>query len=349
MLSLLKIRVPALMGAGAALLVCAVLPLGVQAQSRILPQAQAQTTTMAAAPLRRVFEQRGITVTVQYANADAARQHNEVRRVIGAGLDTFVELFGGLPRDSVGRVHGRIRVELSAARRGEGESDPGLVRVAMGREPMFGFYTWQMTLLHELFHLWSAESFRYNTDEEQWFNEGAAEFYTLQTAARLGFIKNDQVPATFAIPVTFYSTSLDAGRMSLRKAGSNPALKRDHYFLVYHGGLTAVMMLDYEIRRGSRGQRSMNDVMRWLYRSFDAMARRYTVKDIERGAKEMTGVDVSSFLDRYVSGSDIIPVGKYFSLGETSLNLARNPIVPADQRRRVDPVLEATLGLVVKN
>ncbi|MGH7460066.1 MAG: hypothetical protein ACREMA_03435 [Longimicrobiales bacterium] len=298
--------------------------------------------------MRRVFEQRGMTVTVQYANAEAAGRHAEVRRIIGGGLNSYIELFGGLPRDSVGRSHGRLRVELSIAPRGEGDADPGLVRVAMGREPMLGFYTWQMTLLHELFHLWSAESFRYNTDEEQWFNEGAAEFYTLQTAARLGLMRKDQVPATFAIPVTFYSSALDAGRMSMRKAGSTPALKRDHYFLVYHGGLTAVLSLDYEIRRRSQGQRSMNDVMRWLYRSFDAQARRYTTKDIERGAKETTGVDIGDFLGRYVSGSDIIPVGRYFSLGETALSLARNPVLPADQRRAVDPLLAASLGLSLK-
>ena len=325
----------------ALLFLCVFLPRSLAAQAQVQAQPQPQ-------PLRRVFEQRGTTVTVQYANAEAASRHAEVRRVIGSGLDTYMELFGGLPRDSVGRSHGRLRVELRMAQRGEGNADPGLVQVTMGREPMMGYYTWQMVLLHELFHLWSAESFRYQSEEEQWFNEGAAEFYTLQTAARLGLIRNDQVPATFAIPVAFYSTALDAGRMSMRKAGSTPTLKRDHYFLVYHGGLTALLALDYEIRRQSRGQRSMNDVMRWLYRSFDAQARRYTLKDIERGARETTGVDIGDFLGRHVSGSDIIPLGRYFSLGETALNLARNSVVPADQRRPVDPLLAASLGLALK-
>jgi hypothetical protein len=297
------------------------------------------------AGLQRSFEHANLRVNVQYASADAARRHAQVESLLRGGLSVYTSLFGGLPREPSGRPYAQLRVALSLAERGEGSADAGVVQVALGWEPMFGFYTWQMTLLHELFHLWSAESFRYRTGEEQWFNEGAAEFYTLQTAARLGLITSDEVPATFAVPIGFYNAARGLGTLSMRAAGSTPASKFEHYFLVYHGGFTSLFTLDYQIRRRTNGQKSLDDLMRWLYQNFDAQTRRYSLVDLERGLRETSGVDFSEFMGTHVAGTQAIQVGRYVNLGELSLELARNSVRPTNQRVVSDSVLLRSIGL----
>jgi predicted metalloprotease with PDZ domain len=286
-----------------------------------------------------------VDVRIEYADEAAATVDSVVRDLVPRALEEYRRLFGGMPKDASGEEIVDLRIELSRAPRGEGNSDPGVVQVAMGDEPMFGFYDWQQVLLHELFHLWSAETFRYGTDAEQWFNEGAAELYALRTAARLGLIEPERVPANAATLVGFYLTSRNVERLSMREAGSTPENKRENYFLVYDGGFTAALVLDYEIRRRTEGRRSLDDLMRWLYVHFDAGERRYGMDDLVRGLRETGAGEFADFFSRHVDGRESIPVWRHLDLGRMSLELTRNAVRPAEQRQVTDETLAATLGI----
>jgi hypothetical protein len=300
------------------------------------------------------FNASGIRVALVLADTGARPLRTEAERVVRGGLEAFTAIFGGSPRDPAGRTARALTVRLSAGVANEGDSDPGVVTVVAGERPVFGFYTWRMVLLHELFHLWSAESFRYRDDREQWFNEGVAEYYTLRTATRLGLVAPEAAPGIVGAVAGFYSTAPGLGRVSLREAGSTPDNKRAHYVLVYHGGWLAGTVLDVDLRRHSKGARSLDDLMRWLYAKRDAGRRRYGLDDLVEGLETATGRDYRAFMSRYVDGTEVLPVREYLDLGDAALATYRRVAIEALVARgqpapvqppALDPALAAALGL----
>ncbi|HEY9228389.1 MAG TPA: hypothetical protein VIP11_17155, partial [Gemmatimonadaceae bacterium] len=191
-----------------------------------------------------------------------ARLESELRALLPGALSRYRELFGGLPLGSNGRPLDTVTVDITAAPVGEGTADAGIVRVAVGEVPAFGFYDWRLVLLHEVFHLWNGESFRYSSGAEQWFNEGITEFYTMQTAARLGVVDPLRAVDVTAIGLGFYGSAPDLGTRAIVDAASTPELKFRNYFLVYGGGWMAGLILDHDIRTRTRGRRSLDDLMR---------------------------------------------------------------------------------------
>ncbi len=193
----------------------------------------------------------------------------EVRSLLEGAFLRYSDLFGGRPRDATGLPLDSITISLVSAPVGEGDAIPGAVRIAVGEHPVFGFYDWRLTLLHETFHLWSAHSFRYAGGAEQWFNEGITEFYTAQTAARLGLLEPLRAVGIAATALGFYASAPGLGTLALVDAADTPALKFQNYFLVYTGGWMAGLVLDHDIRTRTDGQRSLDDLMRRMYQLFD--------------------------------------------------------------------------------
>jgi predicted metalloprotease with PDZ domain len=145
--------------------------------------------------------------------------------------------------------------------------------------------------------------------------------------------------------VGFYLTSENLERLSMREAGSTPENKRENYFLVYDGGFAAALVLDYEIRTRTEGRQSLDVLMPWLYRHFDAGEKRYGLEDLVRGLRETGAGEFADFFARHVDGREAIPVWRYFDLGELSLELTRNTLRPPDQRQIPDETLAAALGI----
>jgi predicted metalloprotease with PDZ domain len=287
------------------------------------------------------FTASGIAVSLVLQDRGATALRPDAERVLRAGLDELTTIFNGPPRDSTGHPALRLTVNLSTGVAGEGDSDPGVLTIVAGEQPLFGFYSWRLVVLHELVHLWSAETFRYRDNREQWFNEGVAEYYMLRTATRRGFVAPETAPAIAAMAAGFYTSAPGAGHLSLREAGRTPANKREHYFLVYHGGWMAATILDVDIRRRTRGTRSLDDLMRWLYANRDARARRYALDDLIRGLKAASGLDYAAFMESYVEGKAVLPIGEYLDLGNVALGEYRH-LAP------LDPALAAALGLTAR-
>lgn len=299
------------------------------------------------------FTASGISVTIAHSS-DARAFVAEATNVIRAGLDEYVGVFGGPPRDGVGQASRALTVRLSVGVSNEGDSDPGIVSLTIAERPLFGFYSWQLVLLHELFHLWSAGSFRYQDDREQWFNEGATEYYTLRTATRRGFVRPETAPAIAAMAAGFYASAPGLGRLSLREAGRTPANKRANYFLVYHGGWMAATLIDVDLRRRSNGTRSLDDLLRWLYQNRDAQTRRYTLDDLVTALRTRTGRDYGQFVSQYIDGTTTLPLSAYVDFGGAAFDIYRQKAIdelqtrgrtPPVQRPQLEPAVAGALGI----
>jgi predicted metalloprotease with PDZ domain len=287
------------------------------------------------------FRAAGMDVTVRFRDERLRQMETQVRPVLTGALERYTELFGGRPRGSDGQPLSQLTVLVQADQLGGGDADPGVVHLLLSRQPVFGFYDWRMTLLHELFHLWSAESFAPAGAAEQWFNEGAAEFYALQTAARLQISDDVTTIRNAGTMVGFYASALGQDRMSLAEAGQQ---KERHHFLVYHGGFTAALVLDRSIRGASGNARSLDNLMPWLFANHDRDARRYTVMDLARGLRDAAGFDAAELFARSIMGRLPLSPAPVLNLGELARNLQAGRAGMRDLPAP-DPLLLASLGL----
>lgn len=290
------------------------------------------------------FRAVGMDVTIRFREDRLRQMESQMKPLLTEALERYVEIFGGRPRGSDGQPLAQLTVHVQSDPLGGGDSDIGVIHLLVGRQPLFGFHDWKLTLLHEMFHLWSAQSFRYVGPAVQWFNEGSAEFYALQTAARLGLQDDVTTIRNAATMVGFYASAVAQDKTSLTEAGQQTGR---HYFLNYHGGFTATLLLDRAIRERSGGAKSMDDVMRWLYANFDRESRLYSTMDVARGVREAGGHDATELFAKSVLGRLPLPVSASVNLGELAQAVqgarAGMPDLPA-----ADRFLLASLGLTGK-
>ncbi|WP_372628119.1 hypothetical protein [Arsukibacterium sp.] len=279
----------------------------------------------AAGIVKQTIRLDNITLHYEFADAQSVAMQPEFTKTINAGFQYYRQLFAGYPRDLEGTFYTDITVHVRHGKYLSGEADPQLLMLTWSDSKMFGIHNWQTLLLHEIFHLWSAESFRYHDGREHWFNEGFAEFYTFKAATELGLISARDALAIAAVPVGFYHSAAGLGRLSMREAGNNNKLKFDNYFLVYHGGWVAAMVLDHDIRSRTANQYSLDDAMRMLYQHYPRDKKLYRSEDIVIVLKATSGLDYRLFFKRYIDGTQPLPVAGYFDLGKALWDFEFNP------------------------
>lgn len=273
------------------------------------------TTARADAPALKTVHADGVTLHYTLRDAQSLAKEPEITTVAVAGFNHFTALFGSLPRDAQGKPYRELNIRVRHGEHLRGEADPGLVMLTWSDTKLLGHMNWKTLLLHELFHLWSGESFRYRDQREQWFNEGVSEFYAWQAATRLGIVTPNEALSIAALPIGCYHGSSNLGRISLRQAARDDRAKRENYFLVYHGGWTAAMLLDHDIRTRSGGMRSLDDLMRWLHANYPAQERRYDMEALLLGLHNATGLDYRNAFHDYIDGTETLPTSRHLDVG----------------------------------
>jgi predicted metalloprotease with PDZ domain len=72
----------------------------------------------------------------------------------------------------------------------------------------------------------------------------------------------------------------------------------------YDKGAILGFLLDLEIRRQSKGAKSLDDVMRYLYAEFYKHGRNYTPADFQKACELIAGSSLEQFFARYVRGRE---------------------------------------------
>ncbi|PKF54661.1 hypothetical protein CW748_15495 [Alteromonadales bacterium alter-6D02] len=272
----------------------------------------------------KVVQLENVTINYHFMDEQSVKKENEINQLTNKAFLSYTKFFGGLPRDKKGVEYSEISIHVRQGKYLGGEADPKLIILSWNNGKTFGFSTWQRILLHELFHLWSAESFRYQDGREHWFNEGFSEFYTFKTAVELGLISSEEMLAVVSSVIGYYSTSSGLGKISMRRAGRTNKLKFENYFLVYGGGWVVAMVLDHDIRKRTNNNKSIDELMRWMYVNFHRDKKLYSLGDITQGLKYTTGIDYSNFMKSFVDGNKILPVSDYLSISDAQWALTFN-------------------------
>jgi predicted metalloprotease with PDZ domain len=258
------------------------------------------------------FRASNLEVTIRFRDNRVKPLGDQIRDAVSGGLAHYTRIFGGAPRAADGTPAVRLTINVAIDRLGGGETEPGVVSLLVARDPVLGFYDWKLALLHETFHLWNTASFRHASPAEQWFAEGTAEFYAAQAAARIGLLDEPSALRAAGTVVQAYAAGAE-GAPSLMQAG-RPAEGGSR--AVNHAGWTAALVLDRSIRERTGNEKSLDDLMLWLFSNYNGAERPYATLDLVRGVRDATGADVMEFFARHVLGRLPLPLAETPGLAE---------------------------------
>jgi predicted metalloprotease with PDZ domain len=210
------------------------------------------------------------------------------------------------------------------------------------------------TAAHEFFHVWNVKRMRPVelgpwdftrplATRSLWIAEGITNYYGHMMLHRAGLWTEEQIlnrlgetisgienapgskwmsPEEASIIAPLRDRSVNAQRVDL----ANTAVS------YYPKGETIGIVLDLLIRGRTKGRKSLDDVMREMYRRFYLESpnatyylrgRGYTGEDFERVATEVAGFDLHEFFERYVRRAETPPYAEV--LAGVGLRLVRAP------------------------
>ncbi len=206
---------------------------------------------------------------------------------------------------------------------------------------------------HEFFHVWNVKRLRpaalvpYDLTREQytrslWFAEGVTSYYAYVHLLRAGVWDRKEFLGRLAQEIR--TLTLDPGNalMSAESASfhawfydRSPQMQETNFanttINYYNKGALLGMLLDLEIRGRTHGQKSLDDVLVSMYRTFyDAGSppRGYKDEDIVQAVSAVAGSDFTTFFDRYVRGTEPLPYNAALALAGLRLRVSISPGSP---------------------
>lgn len=176
---------------------------------------------------------------------------------------------------------------------------------------------------HEYFHLWNVKRIKpdalgpFDYDRENytkllWVAEGITSYYENVLVLRAGLMRERQFLDLITNTIKNVQAKPGRQQMSLEEASFDSWIKYyrqdensvNSQISYYDKGALVGWLLDLEIRRRSDGNKSLDDVMRYLYREYAQKNRNYTPADFQRAAEMMAGQSLEDFFRQYVRGRD---------------------------------------------
>lgn len=209
-----------------------------------------------------------------------------------------------------------------------------------------GYVSFLGTTSHELFHAWNVKRIRpaamwpydYSTPQLtrlHWVNEGVTSYYDDLVLARAGILSTDEYfeglgraigalqssPGRLVTPVSLASwTSWHTGY-----GAGHPG--RSVSF--YTKGALLGLLLDLAIRDATDGERSLDDVMRLLWREHYLQERGYPEDGFQAAVEAVAGRDFDVFFAAYVDGTDELPYDEYLGVVGLATAMVEDPAAPA--------------------
>ncbi len=171
---------------------------------------------------------------------------------------------------------------------------------------------------HEYFHAWNVKRIRprafvpYDLDRENytsllWAFEGFTSYYDDLMLARTGLLSAAEYLATLAKTLTTVMQGSARLKQSLAQSSFDAWIKYyrqdenapNSVVSYYQKGALIALALDLTLRETSGGRRSLDDVMRWLWRSWRAAGNAYAgiAEDgMAAAVEQATGLNLSSAL-----------------------------------------------------
>jgi predicted metalloprotease with PDZ domain len=252
-------------------------------------------------------------------------------------IDESVKIFGELPYDNYTFI-----VNLRGGGGLEHLNSTALQWNRFGFKPDARYKSFLGLVAHEYFHLWNVKRIRpdalgpfdyenENYTKSLWVAEGGTEYFSNLLVQRAGITTDKELLGNLA--KAFQALQETPGRFetSLEDASFNAWIKYyrqdensvNNQISYYDKGEIVNFLLDAKIRSDSNGAKSLDDVIRYLNKSFSKLEKNYSPADFQSAAEMMSGASLESFFDKYVRGTDEIdynsilnPIGLRLLTGE---------------------------------
>lgn len=173
---------------------------------------------------------------------------------------------------------------------------------------------------HEFFHLWNVKRIRpaamwpYDYQREaytglHWFTEGVTDYYADLTLVRAGLISREYYFRNLGRSISRLENSYAASIVPPYYSSYDSWLSRSNYANPLHRnsyyslGDRVGLLLDLELRRRTRGEKSLDDVFRYLYQEYYQQDRGVPEDGVEQACEAVSGQSFEDFFDRYVRGT----------------------------------------------
>jgi len=214
------------------------------------------------------------------------------------------------------------------------------------------------TAAHEFFHLWNVKRLRpaglgpfdytkENYSRSLWFAEGITTYYGYLSLLRAGLYNRAEFLDRLAEEIRTFEGEPGRKLMSAESSSfhawfydRSPQMQETNFanttFSYYNRGAVLGVLLDLEIRGRTRGEKSLDDVLRLMYRdfyqapaeSYYGPGRGYKEEDILAAVNAVTGSDFHPWFARYIQGTDELPYSDVLAQAGLRLRVAVAPKSP---------------------
>ncbi|CAN5424416.1 PDZ domain-containing protein [soil metagenome] len=248
---------------------------------------------------------------------DITRQTEVLRKVSAEA----VKLFNGAPFK-----HYQYIFHLTSAGFLGGLEHRGSTTIALQNDPSLDVTT---IAAHEFFHTWNVKNIRprvlgpfdYTKEVRTgnlWFAEGVTDYYAQLNAYRSGIYNVPWLYQTLSAQVAQLQSSnsrlavtLDEACRKTWESGGFGYKDLDYY----NKGLLVGLLFDSSIRGASKGQKSLDDLMRLMYAKYRLPNPGYGEDGIRTHLTEVAGIDENGLYDQAVRSKQELPYGVLKSIG----------------------------------
>jgi len=208
------------------------------------------------------------------------------------------------------------------------------------------FQRWLGFMAHEFFHLYNVKSIRpialgpFDYDQENytnllWLSEGGTVYYEHLICNRAGFLSRDECLKQFTQTIVGYEakpgrslqsatqSSFDVWLYFLRPGGDTANTTISYY----DKGAALSLLLDLWIRHETKNNRSLDDVMRTLYRTYyKDKGRGFTDQEFREVCEATAGCPLSEFFDVYASTPGDIDYAKVLAYAGLEIRTEPNAL-----------------------
>jgi len=208
---------------------------------------------------------------------------------------------------------------------------------------------------HEYFHLWNVKRIRpealgpfdYNKENYTdllWVMEGFTSYYDELLLYRAGIYTEDEILRKLAGSINSIENQPGNKVMSAAESSFNAWIKgyrpdENSYnttISYYTKGSVIANVLDLIIVNATKGEKSLDDVMKFLYQEYYKKQKRgFNSKEMQQATEKIAGLDLSDFFKKYVNGTETFDYKTIFSYANYDIKIL--------ERSRL------TLGATVKN
>ncbi len=176
---------------------------------------------------------------------------------------------------------------------------------------------------HEYFHLYNVKRLRpdplgpFDYENENytkllWVAEGATSYYEGVLMRRAGLVNAGSVLQSKASIAESLARRPGRFQTSLEEASFDAWIKYyrqdensvNNQISYYDKGELVNFLLDIQIRGASNGQKSLDDVMRYLYAENYKKGKTFTSEDYQKACELMAGKTLEGFFSKYAAGRD---------------------------------------------